>query len=68
MMGPGGMGLWMMSGSAQAMCSAMASHIDGRLAYIKAELKIADAQESLWDTYAAAARDNANTMANIARA
>lgn len=64
MMGFGGMGPWMMggSGSAEAMCSAMGSHIEGRLAYIKAELKVADAQESLWNAYAVAARDNAKTM------
>ena len=68
MMGPGMMGYdggagmmhWGASGS--AMCSAMAGHIDGRLAYAKAELKITDAQESLWNSYAAAARDSANTM------
>lgn len=68
MMGPGMMGNdggpgmmhWGSSGS--AMCGAMAGHIDGRLAYIKAELKITDAQESLWNNYAAAARDSANTM------
>jgi hypothetical protein len=64
MMGFGGMGAWMMggSGSAEAMCSAMGSHIEGRLAYIKAELKVTDAQESLWNAYAVAARDNAKTM------
>src|SRR5215471_16741029 len=62
MMGPGmmggAMGPWMMGagGSAEAMCTAMGSHIDGRLAYIKAELKVTDAQESLWNAYAAAAR------------
>jgi hypothetical protein len=41
MMGYGAMGPWMMGGSAsaEAMCSAMASHIEGRLAYVKAELK-----------------------------
>ena len=44
------------------MCSAMASHLEGRLAYTKAELKITEAQESLWNAYAAAARDNTNTM------
>ena len=68
MMGPGMMGndggpgmmRWGASGS--AMCSAMAGHIDGRLAYVKAELKITDAQEPLWNSYATAARDSANTM------
>jgi hypothetical protein len=58
-MGPGMMGPGMMGG---AMCSAMASHIEGRLAYIKAELKVTEAQEPLWNAYAVAARDNANTV------
>ena len=58
MMGPGMMG----GASGPAMCAAMAGHIDGRLAFLKAELKITDAQESLWNSYAAAARDNANVM------
>jgi LTXXQ motif family protein len=58
-MGPGMMG-W--AGSGRAMCGVMAGHIDGRLAYIKAELKITEAQESLWNSYAAAARDNASSM------
>ena len=71
MMGPGMMGPGMMgydgSGPGMmhwgpAMCSAMASHLEGRLAYTKAELKITEAQESLWNTYAAAARENTKTM------
>ena len=35
------------------MCAAMAGHVEGRLAYLKAELKITDAQEPLWKAYAA---------------
>jgi LTXXQ motif family protein len=64
MIGYGAIGPWMMggSGSAEAMCSAMASHIEGRLTYIKAELKVTDAQEPLWNAYAVAARDNAKTI------
>ena len=62
MMGYGAMGPGMMGGSAETMCGAMASHIEGRLGYIKAELKVTDAQEPLWNAYAAAARENANTM------
>jgi LTXXQ motif family protein len=69
MIGPGMMGYnsanpGMMHGGAfsPAMCTAMVSHIDGRLAYLKAELKITATQESLWNAYAAAARDGANTM------
>ncbi|HEV2188358.1 MAG TPA: Spy/CpxP family protein refolding chaperone [Stellaceae bacterium] len=63
-MGPGMMGRWMMGagGSLQAMCNAMTGHIEGRLAYINAELKITEAQEPLWKAYEAAARDNGNTM------
>ena len=72
MMGPGMMGPGMMgydgSGPGMmrwgpAMCSAMASHLEGRLAYSKAELKITEAQESLWNAYAATARDSTKTMA-----
>jgi len=63
MMAYGGMGRWMMGGgSAQAMCNAMTGHTEGRLAYIKAELKITQAQEPLWNAYAAAARKNNNAM------
>ena len=64
MMGYGAMGPWMMGRGelGQEVCSAMSSHIEGRLAYIKAELKITTAQEPLWSSYAAAGRNNANTM------
>ena len=64
MMGYGHMSPWMMgqSGQSAAMCAAMGSHIEGRLAYIKTELKITEAQESLWNAYAGAARDNAQAM------
>ncbi|MBO0754709.1 MAG: Spy/CpxP family protein refolding chaperone [Bradyrhizobiaceae bacterium] len=61
--GFGGSGPWMMGGWGQAMCDAMAGHVEGRLAYVKAELKIVQDQEALWNAYAAAARDNADTMA-----
>ena len=64
MMSPGMMGGGMMGwgGHGAAMCAAMAGHIDGRLAYAKAELKITDAQEVLWKAYAEAARANAQAM------
>ena len=58
-MGPGMMG---QGGFGPGMCATMAGHVDGRLAYLKAELKITDAQEPLWKAYAAAARDNAQGM------
>ncbi|MGO8915089.1 MAG: Spy/CpxP family protein refolding chaperone [Stellaceae bacterium] len=64
MMSQGGTGPGMMAegGMGPAMCAAMAGHVDGRLAYLKAELKITEAQEPLWNAYAAAARDNAKDM------
>ena len=64
MMGYSGPGSWMMGRGdfSQAMCNAMANHIEGRLAYIKAELKITEAQGDLWNTYATAARNDANAM------
>ena len=63
MTGYGNMGPWMMgAGQGASMCTAMAGHIEGRLAYIKAELKITDAQEPLWKSYAGAARDHAQAM------
>jgi hypothetical protein len=64
MMGDGGPGSWMMrrGDSSHSMCNAMANHIEGGLAYIKAELKITEAQGDLWNTYATAARNNANAM------
>ncbi len=69
MMGPGMMGYgsggpWMMRGSdsGPAMCGAMAGHMEGRLAFVKTELKITAAQETLWSAYADAARGKASTM------
>src|SRR5215472_4449437 len=49
MMGQGGMPM-------------MAKHIEGRLAFLKTELKITDAQLPLWNAFAQAVRDDANTM------
>ena len=72
-MGPGMMGMGMISEGGMgmmgpAMCAAMAGHADARLAYLKAELKITGAQEPLWNAYAAAARDNAQSMQKLCTA
>jgi hypothetical protein len=40
----------------------MAEHIEGRLAFLKTELKITDAQLPLWNAFAQAMRDNATAM------
>jgi hypothetical protein len=70
MMGPGmmggmQMGPGMMGGTGQTaqMCAMMTGHVEGRLAYLKVELKITPAQEALWTTFANAVRDNVQTMA-----
>lgn len=44
------------------MCRKMTGHVEGRLAFLKTELKITSDQESLWNDYAAAVRDNAKTI------
>ena len=43
------------------MCG-MAKHIDGRLAFLKTELKITSEQEKLWEDYATVAKTNAKSM------
>ena len=66
-------GAWMMGqygampmmgwgGQGAAMCNAMTGHIEGRLAFLKTELKITDDQALLWNAYADAARANAQSM------
>jgi hypothetical protein len=48
--------------------AAMTEHVEGRLAFLKAELKITDAQLPRWNTFAQAVRDNAKAMAGTMRA
>lgn len=55
MMGQEGMG-------GMRMMAAMAEHVEGRLAFLKTELKITDAQLPLWSAFAQAARENAKAM------
>jgi len=52
MMGPGGM----------PMMGMMTDHIEGRLAFLKTELGITDAQESRWTAFAEAVRGSAKAM------
>ena len=56
----GGHGL--MGGGSASMCGRMTAHIEGRLAFLKAELNITPEQEALWKDYANAVRDNAKSM------
>ena len=45
------------------MMSGSARHVEGRIAFLKAELKITDAQLPLWNALAGAMRDHARSMA-----
>ena len=53
----------MHSGDAAGM--AMIDHVEGRIAYLRAELKITDAQAGAWDALAAALRANAKALAAV---
>jgi hypothetical protein len=52
----------MMMGQSGMPMMATAGHIEGRLAFLKTELKITDAQLPLWNAFAQAARENAKAM------
>ena len=56
----------MMGRDGMAMIGAMARHVEGRLAFLKTELKITDAQLPLWNPVADAMRANAKTMGDMA--
>jgi hypothetical protein len=60
MMGEQGMG-------GMRMMAAMTEHVEGRLAFLKTELKITDAQMPLWNAFAGAVRDNAKAMEQMMR-
>ena len=74
MMGPGGMmdgdmmdNMRRMMGMMSMMGAGMrlgAEHIEGRLAFLKTELKITDAQAPQWNVFADAVRANAKAMAD----
>jgi len=56
----------MMGRDGMAMMGAMAGHVEGRVAFLKTELKITDAQLPLWNAVAEAMRANAKTMGDMA--
>lgn len=47
------------------MMSVAAGHVEGRIAFLKTELKITDAQLPLWNAVAGALRDDAKSMATM---
>jgi LTXXQ motif family protein len=63
----GGAGNMPMMGMMQMMMgqNGMAGHVEGRIAFLKAELKITDAQQPLWNAVAEAIRSNAKDMAGM---
>lgn len=75
MMGPGMMGMMGQGMMAQStmcggmgqmgMMSARAGHVEGRIAFLNAELKIAEAQLPLWNAVADALRANEKNMTQV---
>lgn len=61
---PGNAANMPMMGMTQMMMgqNGMAGHVEGRIAFLKAELKITDAQQPLWNAVADAIRANAKSM------
>ena len=52
-----------MRGGHSSICGMMTTHVEGRLAFLKAELNITSEQESLWNEYARAVRENSKSVA-----
>ena len=67
MAGSGGMPMvgMMMGQDGMGGMSMMAGHVEGRLAFLKTELKITDAQLPLWNAVADVIRANAKTMGSM---
>src|SRR6266481_3295595 len=64
MMGPGS-AMTMMGGPARMGMMGMADHAEGRLAFLKAELKITEAQTPQWNAFSDALRENARRMGGM---
>ena len=62
MMGHGHMRQGMMQGEMGMRHSRMGAMVEGRLAYLKAELKITEEQEAVWQEYADAAKNRVEVM------
>jgi LTXXQ motif family protein len=64
-MGPGtmmGPGMMRMMGDCLMMGGDASTYAEGRVAFLKAELAITDAQKGVWDAYAAALKKNLQGM------
>jgi hypothetical protein len=67
MAGAGGAPMMGMMGMMMGRANAMAGHVEGRLAFLKTELKITPVQLPLWNKFAAAVRENAKAMGGMMR-
>jgi len=47
-----------------SICTMVTGHIEGHLAFLKAEIEINPEQESLWNDYANAVRGNAQALSS----
>ena len=64
MMSPGS-GMPMMGGPGRMGMMGMADHVEGRIAFLKAELKITEAQMPQWNAFSDALRENARRMGGM---
>ena len=64
--GPGMMGMMMGGCGGFGPEGQSASYVDGRVAFLKAELAITDAQKTAWDAYAEALKRNLQSMQRMA--
>jgi hypothetical protein len=66
MMGPGMMGMMMqMQGGMMGPMPGMTEHVEGRIAFLRTELKIADNQQQAWNGFADAMRANAKRLGEL---
>jgi hypothetical protein len=57
-----------MGGMMRHMLCGVTEHVEGRLAYLKAELKLTDAQQAAWNTFADAYRATTQKTAKVCAA
>jgi orotidine-5'-phosphate decarboxylase len=56
-------GVGVMGAGMMTQIIGLAEHLEGRIAFLKTELKITDAQQSQWNAFADALRNNAKKVA-----
>jgi hypothetical protein len=56
------MGMMQMMGGGYTPGMGMIDHVEGRIAFLRTELKITDVQAAVWNAFAAALRSNAQSL------